>query len=192
MLGHVHPLSQRLDGVAGEHRHALARDHRAGIDSAVDEVDGRRRRRRARREHVLERMGARELRQRGRVHIDDTLREPCEERRPQQVHVAGADDELDAVAFEPVRHRSVARVAVRIVVERNVAVATPAASARASARAPGTFDATATTGRPASSSACRLVPSPETSTPITPRTTFPDHELVAADLARPRDTRYRG
>ncbi len=43
----------------------------------------------------------------------------------------------------------------------------PAARARSSARAPSELEATATTGRPSSSSAWRFVPSPDTSTPIT-------------------------
>ncbi len=87
-------------------------------------------------------------RKRRRMDVHDPLREAREERRPQQVHVAGADDELDAAAVEPVRHRGVARVAVRVLARAGTSRSRrPRRSARASARAPSTFDATATTGR---------------------------------------------
>ena len=100
--------------------------------------------------------------------VDHPLREALEERRSQKLHVAGADHQLDALALEPVGHRAVARVAVRRALELEGRRRDVLASARTSARAPATFDATATTGSPASRSACRFVPSPDTSTPITP------------------------
>ena len=63
-------------------------------------------------------MRAGKLGKRRRVHVDDATREAREERRPEQVHVAGADDELDALALQPVRHRRVARVAIGEPLER--------------------------------------------------------------------------
>ena len=66
-------------------------------------------------EHVLERVRAREGGKRRRMHVHDAAGEAGEERRPQQVHVPGADDELDAVPLEPVRHRAVALVAIGVV-----------------------------------------------------------------------------
>ena len=68
--------------------------------------------------HVVERMRAGKLGKRRRVHVDDATRETSEERRPEQVHVAGADDELDALFLEPVRHRRVSRVSIGEPLER--------------------------------------------------------------------------
>ena len=64
-----------------EHRDGLARDHLARVDAVVDVVDRRGRSSGPGREHVLERMRARELGERRRMHVHDTLREPLEERR---------------------------------------------------------------------------------------------------------------
>ena len=80
-----------------EHRHRLGGDDRAGIDTLVDVVDGRGRRGSAGREHVLERMSPGEVRQRRGMHIHDALRKAIEERGSKQVHVSGADHELDIV-----------------------------------------------------------------------------------------------
>ena len=53
------------------------------------------------------------------------------------MHVAGADDELDAVRLEPLRERDVALLAARVVRRAaKTAVAMFAASARSSARTP--------------------------------------------------------
>ena len=52
------------------------------------------------------------------MHVDDATRETSEERRPEQVHVAGADHELDALALQPLRHRRVSRVPVGEPLER--------------------------------------------------------------------------
>ena len=112
VLGRVHALAQRLDGVALEHGNGLAGDHLTRVDAMVDEVNRRRGRAGPGSEHVLERMGARERRKRRRVHVHDALREALEEQRPEQLHVPGADDELDAVPLEPVRHGGVTRVSV--------------------------------------------------------------------------------
>ena len=99
--------------------------------------------------------------------VDDPLGEAVEERPRQQVHVAGADDELDAALLEPVGHRAVALLAARVVVEREGRGRDPGVSRALERGRPGRFDATAAIGRPASMSAWRFVPSPETRTPIT-------------------------
>jgi hypothetical protein len=52
------------------------------------------------------------------MHVDDPLRKALEEGRREEVHIAGADDEPGAVLLEPVRHRGVALLAVRELVER--------------------------------------------------------------------------
>ena len=102
------------------------------------------------------------------MRVDDPAGEALEEGRAQQVHVAGADDEVDAVLREPVGHRRVALLAARVVVEledrgrdsRGLGPLERAARRRL-------FDATAAIGSPSSISAWRFVPSPETRTPIT-------------------------
>ena len=58
-----------------------------------------------------------ELGQRRGVRVDDAAGEALEEAAPQQVHVPGADDQVDAVLDQPVGHRRVARLAVVEVVE---------------------------------------------------------------------------
>ncbi len=81
-------------------------DHRARCRRPRRRVDGRRRSSRdAGRERVLDRVRARELRQQRRVDVDDPAREALEEACGEELHVAGADDELDAVLLEPVGHR---------------------------------------------------------------------------------------
>ena len=72
VLDRFDPFVQRLRGVAGVHRHALLREHGAGVDrprrrderSAADSVD-------ARGELLLDGVRARELRQQRRVDVDD-------------------------------------------------------------------------------------------------------------------------
>ena len=118
-------------------------------------------------ELLLDRVRAGEAGQQRGVDVDDRVGEAVEERRCQQVHVAGEHDELDALLLEPVRHRRVARGAVGVSRRARTHGRIAASGARRSAGASRRFDATATTGRPASSSACRFVPSPLTSTPIT-------------------------
>ena len=59
-----------------------------------------------------------EVGEKGGVDVDDAVREAGEEAGRQQLHVAGADDEADAVLLEPVRHHGVALLAARELVER--------------------------------------------------------------------------
>ena len=127
------------------------------------------------RERVVDRARARELRQQRRVDVHDPPRGSGRGTRREQVHVAGADDQLDASAPEPVRHRRVALLAVGVVVE--VERARGERRPRRPARAPGArpIEATAPTGSRASRSAWRFEPSPLTRTPIT-RPRSPDHE----------------
>ena len=121
----------------------------ARVEALVDEVHGDAGRLDARRERVLDRARARELGQQRRVDVDDPLGEAVEERRRQQVHVAGADDEPTPCSCEPVRHRRVALLAVGELVERETPRPAPRPrSARSSARAPGRFDATARDRQP--------------------------------------------
>ena len=117
MLDGLDALLQRVGVVVRQHRHALGGDHGAGVDAAVDVVHGRRGLGHAGREHVVDRVRAGELGQRRRVRVHDAAREALEEAAPQQVHVPGADDEVDAVLDQPVGHRRVARLAVGVVVE---------------------------------------------------------------------------
>ena len=80
MLGVVHAAAEALDGVAGEDGDGRARDHLSRVYPLVDEVDRRRSGRRARGQHVLERMRAGEVGERSRMHVDDAPREAVEER----------------------------------------------------------------------------------------------------------------
>ena len=125
-------------------------------------------------ERVVDRARARELGQQRGMDVDDPLREALEERRREQVHVAGADDEAHALLLEPVRHRRVALLAVGVVgqleggrgnARRARALERPRARRGSRRRR--------TTGNPASSSACRFEPSPLTRTPITLATIRP-------------------
>ena len=109
MLDGVDPLDERLARLDGN---GLLADDGAGVEAFVDEVHRDARRLDARRERVVDRARAGELGQQRRVHVDDALREAFEERGREQVHVAGADDDADAVLLEPVRHRRVALLPV--------------------------------------------------------------------------------
>ena len=119
-------------------------------------------------EQVLERMSAGEVGQRRGMDVHDALRKALEERRCQEVHVPGAARRArrrvprasppSPSPASPDRHSRRARTLL---------AGTPADSARASALARRVLDATATTGKSASSSACEFVPSPLTRTPIT-------------------------
>ena len=118
MLRFVHAGTKRVHCVAGQHGNRLARDHRTCVHTLVDVVHGRGRRRSARGKQVLQRMSTREVGQRRRMNVHDAAREAVEEHRTQEVHVAGADHELDATLREPVRHRPITTIAVVEVVER--------------------------------------------------------------------------
>ena len=96
----------------------VACDDVARVDAAIDVVHGRGALGDTRREHVLERMRARERGQRCRVHVHDPARKPLEEPRREEMHVTGAHDELDPLRIEPVRERRVTRVSVLELVER--------------------------------------------------------------------------
>ena len=83
-------------------------DHRSGVDAAVDEVHGDA-------EHLdpvvdglLDRLQPRERRQQRRVHVDDRVRERCQELRAEQLHVAGEHHQLDAALAQPGGDRGVA------------------------------------------------------------------------------------
>ena len=86
----------------------LLHDHRPGVEALVDVVDGHAGRLDAGGERVVDRVRAGEGGQQRGVDVDDAAREAVEERRRQQVHVAGEHDELDAVLLEPGRHHEVA------------------------------------------------------------------------------------
>ena len=77
---------------------ASCSDDRAGVDARVDEVHGRAGDLAAVRKRVRDRVHAREGREQGRVHVQDPAGKALEERRGQQPHVAGEDDELDSRA----------------------------------------------------------------------------------------------
>ena len=115
MLDFLHACAQRLDGVVVAHGDRLGHDHRARVDALVDVVDRGRGLPDAGREHVLDRVRARELGQRCRVCVHDSF-EAVEERRPQQLHVPGADDERYALADEPAGHGRVSLLAALEVV----------------------------------------------------------------------------
>ena len=104
-----------------------------------------------------------------------------EERLREQVHVAGEHDELDAVLLEPGRHHEVALLAARRGSRARTSRSGSRPRARGRARSASLrFDATAAIGRPASISACRFVPLPETRTPII--AIAPDHGLAGRRL----------
>ena len=161
---------ERLARVAGRDRHALLREHRARC---------RRPRRRgapSRRVSVapaascvLDRVRAREGRQQRRVDVDDPLAGSGRGTTASAGACSRRDDELDAVlarASRPSRRRAPrGRRSSSSVEDRRSGC--PAAAARSSARRVGAVRRDAAIGRPASISACRFVPLPLTSTPIT-------------------------
>ena len=140
----------------------------ARVDALVDQVDGRPRLRDACGERVLDGVGAGERGEQRRVHVDDSTGEAVEERRSQEVHVPGADDEPDAVPGEPAPpSRRRARRGRRNPSSANTAVGTPIAVGpleRPDARARSTRRRRSACS--ASISAWRFVPLPLTSTPI--------------------------
>ena len=103
--------------------------------------------------------------------VDHRVREALEERLAEQLHVAGEHDQPRAALLQPVGQRLVARLAVRVLRAREHRRRHAVLVARAPAPAtPATLDATATISASCpctvSSSACRFVPVPDTSTAI--------------------------
>ena len=158
MLDGVHPLPQRLDGVSGPDGHRLARDDRPGVDSRVHVVHGRGGFVSSGVEQVLQRMGAGKLRERTRMDVHDTLREALEERGCEEMHVPGADDELDTVGLEPVSHRAVAGFSVRVALERKDLGGHTRRLGPHQRLRPARVRGNRKTGRAASSSACSSSP----------------------------------
>ncbi len=104
-------LEQRLWGVARENRDALLSQDRSGVDTFVDFVHRDAGLGRPRRERIGDSLGSRKRRQQRRVDVDHPPREPRQEACCEELHVAGADDELDTPFGEPARHCPVALVA---------------------------------------------------------------------------------
>ena len=100
-----------LERVARLDRDRSLLQHGPGVDARVDEVDGHAGDLGAGGERVLDRARAGKRRQQRGMDVDDPLREAVEERVREQVHVAGADDQADAVGLEPGGHRGVALLA---------------------------------------------------------------------------------
>ena len=105
---------QRLGRVVAADCDSLLREDRPAVDALVDEVHGRAGLGDAGGELLLDGVRAGELRQQRRVHVDDRAGEAIEERRREEVHVAGEHDEANAVAAQPVGHRGVALRAVGV------------------------------------------------------------------------------
>ena len=105
---------RRRVGPLGHVERALG-DDRAGVDALVDEVHGHARDLDAVGHGLLDGADAGEGREERRVDVDDALREAREERRVEELHVAGEHDELDAALRQPVGDRRVAgRAAVEV------------------------------------------------------------------------------
>ena len=169
MLDFLHPRAQGLDGVVVAHRDRLGHDHGPGVDALVDVVDGGRGLAR-RPPRARPRSGARPG---TRGAAPSACSRPGRSARGTRA-AAGACTRRRRPASRRARRASrpwprLAARGSRSRRARTPRVGIPAASARSSARAPALFEATADTGSPASISACRFVPSPETSTPITSR-----------------------
>jgi hypothetical protein len=139
-------------------------------------------------ERVFHRVRAGKRGQQRWVDVQNPARKALEERRRQQLHVAGEDDELDASLCEPLRQLLVAALP-RVELDCwEGARFDPGLRGPSSAFAFVLFEATATTGKSASSSACRFVPAPLTRTPITgsrrsraPRGLIRGHDRTEAD-----------
>src|SRR6266511_24219 len=115
VLDGLYTRAQEIGRIAGIHRHAFSRDHGTGVDSLVHVVHRRGGLRDTGREHVFDRMRARELGERRRVRVDDPAAVVVEEGLAEKVHVACADNELDASRLEPSGQRDVAFLPLRIV-----------------------------------------------------------------------------
>ena len=99
--------------------------------------------------------------------MDVDRRVPLEERGSEQVHVPGADDQLDARAPRATRPWPGRAPPGSRSPPAEDAGGDPGGLGAGERPAPATFDATAAIGRRWSMSACRLEPRPETRTPIT-------------------------
>ena len=151
---------QRVGVVVAAHGTGSGGDHGAGVDALVDEWTVTPRSR-VRRPRARPRPRAAPGKAGSSAGWMFTIApgKRSRKRRAQQVHVAGEDDEVDAVGVQPVRHRLVARLAVGVVVELESGGRDPGRRGRARARArPRGCEPTATIGRPASISAWRFVP----------------------------------
>ena len=102
-------LRQHLIGVArvGQMQCPLE-DDRTGIDAGVEEVNGDPEHLDAVVERLLDDVQARERGQQRRMDVDHPLRERVQERRIEQAHVTGGDDQFHPERLQPVRHRQIA------------------------------------------------------------------------------------
>ena len=157
-----------IERLARLDRHALLREHRPGVEPLVDEVDGDARRLDAGRERVLDRVRAGERRQQRRVDVDDRARGSGRG----TASSAGACSRRARRARRRAPRASVAitrsrssRSAWQSRLKRRGRDRRPRARAAARRRPCGSTRPRAT-GSPASISACRFVPLPQTSTPI--------------------------
>ena len=89
-----------------------------GVDPLVDEVDGGARRGLAGGQRLLDRVHAWVLRQERRVDVHDPVREELEERRREQVHVAGEHGDLRSLLAQPEPKGAVPLLAASVLLER--------------------------------------------------------------------------
>ena len=113
-LRDLDPLVQSRLVVAVEDGHRDLRDHRPGVDARIDEVRGRAGDLDAVVEGVSHGVGARKRRKQRRMGVDDAG-EPVQERRPEDVHEAGRNDEVRFVPGDRLGHRLVPRRPGRVV-----------------------------------------------------------------------------
>ena len=102
-------LVERLGRVVLLDGDGLLGEDRAAVHSFVHEVDGDAGLRHARGKRLPDGVEARERRQKRRVDVD--RREPLEEDGREELHVARAHHDLDALRAEPLGHRQVALLA---------------------------------------------------------------------------------
>ncbi len=109
------PLRQRLLVVAVEHRHGLLRHHRPAVQAGVHQEDGAAGDLHAVGERVPDPVHAGEGRQQGRVGVDAPAGELLEERRPEQLHESGGDDQVGPQASAGLGERLVPARALGVV-----------------------------------------------------------------------------
>ena len=114
VLGRVDRRLERLAVAVGRDRHRALEDDRAGVDALVDEVDGDAGdpRRRARAPGRSRRGPGNDGSSAGCT-LMIRFAKRRDERRREQLHVAGEHDEVDPAPVEPVGDRRVAGLAVR-------------------------------------------------------------------------------